>query len=304
MPGGSALSSRALHSQDAARLSGETLARLSRDAATVTSPCGEGAMIWRCWGAGTPVVLLHGGYGAWTHWLRNVDPLAGRYRVIAPDLPGLGQSAMPPLPYSPESLAAIIDRGLDAVLPARERFHLVGFSFGAMLGGYVAAARGAQLRSFTLVGAASLGLPRGEMRPLAPMRRQMSAAEAAELQRVNLGILMFADAARIDETAVRLQCETVAQARVKSRCYARGDLLGRLLPRVAAPLGGIWGEYDATAFPYVAARGDLLRRVQPRADFAVIAGAGHWVQYEASDAFDAILLPRLAALDSEASTPA
>jgi pimeloyl-ACP methyl ester carboxylesterase len=276
----------------------EVLARLTRDAVLWHSPCGEGTLVWRQWGAGPPLVLLHGGYGAWTHWLRNIDALAARYRVIAPDMPGLGDSAMPPVPYTPESLAAILDRGLDAVLAPGERCHLVGFSFGAALGGHVAAARGAGLLSFTLVGAPSLGLRRGEMRPLEPMRRHMSDAEMAELQRANLGILMIADASRIDDTAVRLQCENVARARVKSRGYARTDILARVLPLVTAPLGGIWGEYDVTAYPHIGLRAELLRRIQPGAFFEVIAGAGHWVQYEAPEAFNATLLRHLAALEA------
>jgi pimeloyl-ACP methyl ester carboxylesterase len=288
------LSSREQCLPTTAGASAEILARLQRDAAIHHTPCGNGSMIWRRWGAGAPVVLLHGGYGAWTHWLKNIDALSAHYRVVAPDLPGLGESAMPPVPYTPEGIAAILDRGLDGVLAAGERFHLVGFSFGAMLGGHVAAARGTRLLSFTLVGAASLGLHRGDMQPLEPVRRHMSDAEMTELQRVNLGILMFADKSRIDATAIRLQCETVAQARVKSRSYARSDILRRLLPRVAAPLAGIWGERDVTAFPDVAARGELLRQIQPGADFEVIAGAGHWVQYEAADAFNAVLLRFLA----------
>jgi pimeloyl-ACP methyl ester carboxylesterase len=281
----------------ASNAGGILLARLARDAVVQRSPYGDGSMAWRRWGAGTPLVLFHGGYGAWTHWLRNIEALSRRYRVFTPDLPGLGESAMPPVPYAPETLAAILGRGLDAVLGPGERFHLVGFSFGAMLAGHVAAARGAQLRSLTLVGAASLGLRRGDMRPLEPMGRHLSDAETAELQRANLGILMFADASRIDETAVRLQCETVARARVKSRSYARTDMLRRVLPQVQAPLAGIWGEFDATAFPHVAARGELLRQIQPDAAFEVIPGAGHWVQYEAAEAFDAVLLRLLADRD-------
>src|SRR5579859_2997484 len=63
------------------------LDRLRRDAREGRSPCGSGDMVWRVWGAGTPVVLLHGGYGSWTHWLRNIDALAASYRVVAADLP-------------------------------------------------------------------------------------------------------------------------------------------------------------------------------------------------------------------------
>jgi 2-hydroxy-6-oxonona-2,4-dienedioate hydrolase len=241
-------------------------------------------------------VLLHGGYGSWTHWLKNIDALAASYRVIAADLPGLGDSAMPPEPVTPASLAAIIDRGLREILAPDERFHLVGFSFGAMLGSFVAAARGEELRSMTLVGSASMGLRRAPMRAMQPPRRHMSATELAELQRTNLGILMFADAGRIDDLAVHLQQENVARARVKSRRFAPLDLLRPVLPRIAAPLGGIWGERDVTAYPWVDDRRDLLRQAQPGAFFAVIPGAGHWVMYEAASAFNRVLLDRLAAL--------
>jgi len=273
------------------------LERLQKAAVLLRSPCGDGSMVWHCWGEGTPLLLLHGGYGSWTHWLRNIDALARRYRVIAADLPGLGDSASPPLPVTPDGLAEIIGRGIDTVLPGGERFHLVGFSFGSMLGGLVAAARGAQLRSMTFVGSASMGLRRVPMTEMKPPRRGMSAADVAALQRVNLGILMFADKNRIDDLAVRLQVENVARARVKSRVFAPQNLLGPVLPRIVAPLGGIWGERDITAYPWVEDRRDLLRRAQPDAFFEIIPGAGHWVMYEAAEAFDRALLGRLEAVD-------
>jgi 2-hydroxy-6-oxonona-2,4-dienedioate hydrolase len=273
------------------------LDRLAGVAQIIHTPCGDGSMVWRCWGEGPPVVLLHGGYGSWTHWLRTVGPLAERYRVIAADLPGLGDSATPPAPIVPEALSAVIDRGLDDVLPPGARFHLVGFSFGAMLASFVAAARGAQIRSVTLVGSASMGLRRAPMQQMQPPRRHMSAEEVAAMQRVNLGILMFHDKSRIDDLAVRLQCDNVARARVKSRGFAHRDLLRPVLPKIAASLGGIWGERDITAYPWVDDRRYLLRRIQPDAFFAVIEGSGHWVMYEAADAFNRVLCDRLAAQD-------
>lgn len=274
------------------------LERLAHSATVILSPCGEGNMVWHAWGEGTPLVLLHGGYGSWTHWIRNIDALAGRYRVIAADLPGLGDSAAAPPPVTPDALAAIIASGIDTVLPEGERFHLVGFSFGAMLGSHVAAARGAQLRSMTLVGSASMGLRRAPMQEMQPPRRHMSADAIAALQRTNLGILMFADKDRIDDLAVRLQVDNVARARVKSRVFAPQNLLGPVLPKIAAPLGGIWGERDVTAYPWVEDRRDMLRRAQPDAFFAIVPGAGHWVMYEAADAFNRVLLDRLAAVEA------
>src|SRR5690348_10991216 len=115
-------------------------------------------MVWRAWGSGSPLVLLHGGYGTWTHWIRNVVPLSRRFRVIAADLPGLGESATPPEPWTAEGLAAIIAEGIRRVVPGDERIHLAGFSFGGVMGGNVAAQLGGKVRAFTVVGSNGMGL--------------------------------------------------------------------------------------------------------------------------------------------------
>ena len=44
---------------------------------------------------GTPVILLHGLGAAAEIWLRNVWALAGRHRVMVPDLVGFGCSDVP-----------------------------------------------------------------------------------------------------------------------------------------------------------------------------------------------------------------
>jgi 2-hydroxy-6-oxonona-2,4-dienedioate hydrolase len=46
-------------------------------------------------GTGHPVILLHGsGPGAtgWNNFSHNIEPLARRFRVLAPDMPGWGAS--------------------------------------------------------------------------------------------------------------------------------------------------------------------------------------------------------------------
>ena len=45
-----------------------------------------------------------------------------------------------------------------------------------------------------------------------------------------------------------------------------------------------------TAAPYFDERQALLRAVQPESGFHLIEGAGHWVQYEAAEQFNALLL--------------
>jgi pimeloyl-ACP methyl ester carboxylesterase len=264
------------------------VAGVAAAAERIETPCGDGTMAWRLWGGGTPLVLLHGGYGSWTHWIRNVLPLSRHFRVVAPDLPGLGDSAMPPEPYTAEGVAAIVADGLARVLPEGEPVHLAGFSFGGVIGGHVAAQLGRRVRGFTVVGSNGLGIARSPT----PLRRiPPGAGEAEELavHRHNLAQLMIADPARIDEMAVTLQAANNARARFRSRRFSRSDALVRALPRIAARLDGIWGGRDATAWPHLDERRQILRAVQPNARFAVIPGAGHWVAYEAAEPFNALL---------------
>jgi 2-hydroxy-6-oxonona-2,4-dienedioate hydrolase len=264
------------------------VAGIAAEAERAETPCGDGTMVWRIWGSGAPLVLLHGGYGSWTHWIRNVLPLSRQFRVVAPDLPGLGESATPPEPWTAAGLAAIVVAGLDHVLPAGERMHLAGFSFGGVIGGQVAAQLGERLRGFTVVGSNGLGIERSPT----PLRRvPEGAGEEAEFatHRYNLNQLMIADPDNIDELALYLQQVNHARARMRSRRFSRSDALAQALPKVTARLDGIWGERDATAYPRVDERGRLLRSFQPGARFAVIPGAGHWVQYEAAERFNALV---------------
>jgi 2-hydroxy-6-oxonona-2,4-dienedioate hydrolase len=261
---------------------------VAAEAQRIETPCGAGTMVWRVWGGGPPLVLLHGGYGSWMHWIRNVLVLARRFTVIAPDLPGLGESATPPEPHTAEGLAAIVVEGLDIVLSNDTAPHIAGFSFGGVLGGHVAAQLGDRLRALTLVGSNGLGLVR---QPTALQRvpAGVSAEGALAVHRHNLGALMIADPAKIDELAVYIQSQNAPRGRVRSRRFSRADTLARALPLVKARLDGIWGERDATAYPHLHERARVLRSFHPGARFEVIAGAGHWVQYEAADRFNSLL---------------
>lgn len=263
------------------------VAGIAAEAQRIETPCGNGAMVWRIWGEGPPLVLLHGGYGSWMHWIRNVLPLARQFRVIAPDLPGLGESATPPEPWTAEGLASIIADGLASIVGG-ERLHLAGFSFGGVIGGNVAAQLGEQVRGFTVVGSNGLGLTRS---PTDLRRVPPDAGEEEEFatHRYNLNQLMIADPDKIDELALYLQKTNHARARMRSRRFSRSGALIEALPRITARLDGIWGERDATAWPHLDERARILREAQPGARFVVVPGAGHWVQYEAADRFNLVL---------------
>jgi pimeloyl-ACP methyl ester carboxylesterase len=263
---------------------------IARAARKVETPCGDGSMVWRVWGAGEPLVLFHGGSGSWTHWLRNIPELSRHYEVWVLDIPGLGSSAMPPKPWVPASIAEVVVAGLDTIFPAGQRLRLAGFSFGGHIAGLVAARLGTRARSLTLIGVAALGLRADPREPFAKQRTGMSAAEIAAVFRQNLAVLMFADPANIDALAIHLQAENIARARFRSRPFAATDSLARALADVKAPLKTIWGTRDIIARPSLETRLEILRRHHPELEVRTIEGAGHWVAYEAAGPFNAALL--------------
>lgn len=272
-----------------------TIADVQAQAERRTTPCDGGEMVWHVWGSGPPLVLLHGGYGSWIHWIRNVLPLSRHFTVMAADLPGLGDSDTPKELRDPYYLGRIVAEGIDRMVPAGERFDIAGFSFGGVMGGHALVHLGERARRFVLVGAGGMGGRRGPMPELLKWHRHMQPEEMKAFQRRNLEILMLKDPAAVDDVALYMQTRNTTRARVKSRYISRAGTLRDVLPDVKATLMGIWGEFDATTHPYTHEREEQLRRLQPDLDFRVIPGAGHWVMYEAADAFNAALLDMLGA---------
>lgn len=80
-------------------------------------------------GSGPPVVLLHGWPFTWFSWRKNIAALAKRYRVIAPDLRGYGETDKPVAGYDKRTMARDIlelTRGL-----GMKRIALIGHDRGA-----------------------------------------------------------------------------------------------------------------------------------------------------------------------------
>ena len=247
-------------------------------------------MVWRVWGAGEPLVLFHGGSGSWTHWIRNIPELSRHYELWVADIPGLGDSAMPPKPWVPASIADVVVAGLDQLFPQHARCAWPAFPSAGRSRACRPRILGDRVRSLTLIGVAALGLRADPREPFAKRRPGMNAAELAGVYHQNLAVLMFADPANIDALAVHLQGENIARARFRSRPFAATETLARALEKVTAPLKTIWGARDIIARPSIEARLAILRRYHPELDVRMIEGAGHWVMYEAAAQFNAAFL--------------
>lgn len=100
-------------------------------------------------GDGPPVVLLHGQGGFGGLWLPVIGDLASTHRVIAPDLPGLGESLVPAGPPSTDTVLAWLDELVDHTCTARPL--LVGLSLGGQIAARYAARHRDRLAGLVLV---------------------------------------------------------------------------------------------------------------------------------------------------------
>ncbi|WP_083528495.1 alpha/beta hydrolase [Hyphomicrobium sp. CS1BSMeth3] len=272
----------------------EIVAAVAADAEIATTPCGDGRLVWRRWGRGRPLVLAHGGSGSWTHWIKQIPVLKQHYEVWAIDLPGLGDSAMPAHPHTPESSGEAVAAGLKSLIPRERRAHVVAFSFGAHVSTHAMVRLGDWVSDFTITGCAALGFKQGPGIEFPKERSGMSEEERMGVHRGLLEILMFKENDRIDPLAIYLQSENIRRARFRSRPFARTDEIRVKLPEVVVPVRAIWGAEDQTAWPSVEARYDALRDGHPELVTRTVPDAGHWVMYEQPAAYTAALLEVLA----------
>src|SRR4051794_22032481 len=101
-------------------------------------------------GAGTPVVLLHGPGGNAAKWLRVLPDLVARHRVVAPDLPGHGESEIGDAGRIEAWLGELIEQTCD-VPPV-----LVGYALGGAIAARFAAVHGDRIDRLVLVDALGL----------------------------------------------------------------------------------------------------------------------------------------------------
>ncbi|MBQ0131314.1 MAG: alpha/beta hydrolase [Comamonas sp.] len=242
-----------------------------------------------------PLVLFHGGSGSWTHWVRSIGPLlqAG-HDVWAVDLPGFGASdGLPDVTDADGMLPALADL-LQAQF-AQQAVRLLGFSFGGMTACMLAAAYPHRVAQLVMVGAPGMGVSQEKTFRLKGWRHLPMAEQQLQAHIYNLGALMLQDPALINRDTVALHVQNVWRDRLPRRRISSTDIVLQSLAQVQCPVAAIYGASDVL-YPGLLDRVEALMAAQTRHWLGLqrIANAGHWVQYEAPDAFHAALLPLLA----------
>jgi pimeloyl-ACP methyl ester carboxylesterase len=248
-----------------------------------------GVAVWHVWrrfenSNKPPLVLLHGGSGSWTHWVKNVDHLSLQREVWVLDMPGFGDSELPDGVKDADTLAPYLAHIL-ALTFSNTAVELIGFSVGGLTAGLMAANFPECLSKLVLVGVPGLGLM-VEKLPMRGIVDNMTEQQRREVHRHNLTSMMLRDPACVTEETIDLQISNVERDRMRRRRIARTDVLTTVQARWQCPVHGIWGKQDALYTHQL----ERVPQVLPAlASFQVIPNAGHWVQFEQPMAFHAAL---------------
>ncbi len=252
-------------------------------------------------GEGPAVLLIHGFPDSRAVWRRQVGPLAeAGFCVIAPDLRGFGASERPEGvdAYRVTELVGDLIELLDE--HGIERAHVVGHDWGAGIAWVLAALlpdRVASLAALS-VGHPNASRPRSlEAREKAWYQLLFQFDEAEELLLRDDGRLLrewLADAPDADRYVEELREPGALTARLglyRANLHPRSELEPRALPPVNAPTLGLWstGERYLTEAPMIRS-GEYVTGPWR---YERVEGASHWLQLDAPDRVNRLLLEHL-----------
>ena len=252
-------------------------------------------------GRGDTVLLLHGSASSRRMWQPLVERLATRYRVVAPDLVGYGETTpwREGLQATDYDLVATFTRELGTPL------HVVGHSYGGALALRAALASGSRVTSLTLVEpAAFLMLDRvadraalGEIEGIASRHLELVAAGdldacAAHFMGYWIGAETWAamapeTRARLTATMPKIATEFQLIFRDRERYDAR---------RVRVPTLLVRGTRTTLAARTVI---DRLGATLPSVDLVEIANAGHMLPVTHAARVNAAIETHLARVEAE-----
>lgn len=251
-------------------------------------------------GAGTPVVLLHGGgpgASGVSNYSRNIEALAEHFRVIVPDMPGYGRSSKgvdgsDPFGYLADHIRGMLDElGIDCA-------HLVGNSYGGACALRLALDTPHRVDRLVLMGPGGVGTTRGL--PTQGLKSLLAyyGGDGPSVDKLRSFIrtyLVYDGDAVPDELIesryrASIDPEVVAnpplQRPAGPKTLWRMDFTrDRRLTRLTTPTLVIWGRDDKVNKPSGAR---MLGNRMPNADVLVTANTGHWVQWERADFFNAV----------------
>ncbi len=234
-------------------------------------------------GGGIPLVLVHGYLGGGAQWRGQMRAFKGM-RVVAPCLPGFGESARLPAPKTVGGFArAVLNLLQRENIP---RFFLLGHSMGGMIAQEIARIAPEKVGALILYATGALGALPGRFETMEESRRRLleEGAQKAAARIPAKWLARGKNAGRNYRLAVCLARRADVSAHLAGLAAMQAWDGRRALRRIGCPVLIVWGDLDQS---YRREQIDFLHNNIPRAELAVIAGASHLAHLEKPRQFNA-----------------
>ena len=238
-------------------------------------------------------MLLHGGSGSRTHWLRNIEALAvAGYQVIIPDIPGFGDSDV--AATGGEDAPGVITplRSGYTTLFGFEPCRIMGFSFGAMVAVLMVQSNPDLARHLLLVAPPGLGL-RSPSFPIRSWKRLQSRDEIISVANHNLSLQMLHRPESLDDETLRIHIHNIDRDRMRKRKISQTNIVIDALPHIRCSVDAIYGDQDSFYLSGLSQLEGLLKTAPYFRELAFIADCGHWVSHEDAGSFNPIAIRML-----------
>jgi pimeloyl-ACP methyl ester carboxylesterase len=223
--------------------------------------------------------------------VRNIDALSVEHAVWAMDLPGMGDSALPPEAKDADDIAPWVAQGM-AQLLGGQAIPVMGFSFGGLTAGFVAARHPERVSRLLLVGVPGLGLFGGTL-PLRGFLPNMDQSQRNAVHHHNLMSIMLAHEASLIDQTLEIQERNVVRDRLRRRRIARSTVMMELQTQWRCPVHALWGALDALYLENLSSAPERLNQCDLR-DLTLLPDTGHWANYENAKAFNDWAIAQLA----------
>jgi pimeloyl-ACP methyl ester carboxylesterase len=107
-------------------------------------------------GKGAPLLLIHGFGQNWFMWNRLMPELSKHFTIVAPDLPGVGESSKPKDGYDKKTMASVIHKLMKKL--GYTSINLAGHDIGLMVAYAYAAQFGSEVKKLALMDALLPGI--------------------------------------------------------------------------------------------------------------------------------------------------
>jgi pimeloyl-ACP methyl ester carboxylesterase len=221
---------------------------------------------YREYGAGPPLVLIHGLSGSASWWRRNVPALSERFRVLVLELVGYGSNRA----WRPARILATADLLAEFIATLPEgRAHVIGHSMGGQIATQLAGRRPDRVDRLVLASAS--GLLRTDLLRMAlrlPLQARHSPFDFAPRLTV--------DALRAGPLNLLLSALDILR-----------DDVSEAIAHIRTPTLLIWGRNDKLV---PVAVGETVQRLIPGSRLAVLPRAGHVPMWDRPAEFNRLVV--------------